>query len=160
MNILRYGTQVIEQATPAGMLLTGAAVALAVPQVRHGFRSAAVLVACGILRAADQVKSTFAHAKEEMSDFVAEAQDKPSCHDENWQSLKDKARKHRHRLAVATAAGVLTVSDKATALREEFESIMEEAKNARDSITTVTEDPQQESQQDVQHIHNHNDIKA
>jgi hypothetical protein len=144
MNILRYGTHIIEQATPAGMILTGAAVALAVPQIRHGFRSAAVLIAGGILQTTDQVKVSLAHAKEQMSDFVAEAQNKQCDHEDGWQSLKDTAREHRHRLAVATAAGVLTVSDKASAMRDEFDSIMEEAKKARDSIKTDAEDPSPE----------------
>ncbi len=140
MNILRYGTQLMQQATPAGVILTGAAVALAVPQVRHGFRSVAVLIAGGILQVTDQAKVSLAHAKEQMSNFVAEAQDKQCDHEDGWQSLKDTAREHRHRLAVATAAGVLTVTDKANAMRDEFDSIMEEARNARDSIKTVAED--------------------
>jgi hypothetical protein len=159
MNILRYGTHIIEQTTPAGIIITGAAVALAVPRVRHSFRSAAVLVAGGILQATDRIKSTLAHTKEEMNDFVAEAQDKQGHHDDSWQSLKDKARKHRHRLAVATAAGVLTVSDKASAMCDEFDSIMKEARNARDPIRAMEKAPQETTEPGVARYSNHSDIK-
>lgn len=159
MNILRYGTHIIEQTTPAGIIITGAAVALAVPRVRHSFRSAAVLVAGGILQATDQVKSTLAHTKEKMNDFMAEAQDKQGPHDDGWQSLKSTAREHRHRLAVATAAGVLTVSDKASAMRDEFDSIMEEARNARDSIRTMEEAPTETTEPDAAQYSNHSDIR-
>lgn len=155
MNILHYKPRLIRRTTPVGVIFTVAAVALAMPHVRRGLRCAAVLLAGSILQATDQVQATLAHTKAEMSDFMAEAQTKQCHHDEHWQSLKDTAREHRHRLAVATAAGVLTVSDKATALREEFDSIMEEAKAARDSIRTVDENDQEKSEP-VRHRHRNN----
>jgi hypothetical protein len=134
MNILRFGSNLLRRSSPLGIILGGAALALAIPPVRQGFRTVAVAATRGILSITDEAKRITLTSRENMKDIMSEAKDPesgcPSCSDftESLADLKTKPR----RLAVATTMGVLSVSDKAKSLykdaSKQVKSIVDEAK--------------------------------
>jgi len=135
MNILRFGSRLLSNASPVGIILGGTALAMAVPPLRQGLRSVAVVATRGVLSIADEAKRVTAVSRESMEDMINEAKDPdtcfPSCTDfkESVADLKTQPR----RLAVAATMGALTVSDKAKSLykdaSEQIKNIVDEAKN-------------------------------
>jgi len=132
MNVLHWGSHILARTTPAGLILTGAAVALASPMVRRGLRSTVLLATKGVLAITDQTKGVIARVKEDAEDFVAEArateQNTTSELAEKWDQVRHRARRHRRRLIAATATGVVAMSDKAKKLKHEFRDAIDEAK--------------------------------
>jgi hypothetical protein len=139
MNILRFGSNLLRRSSPFGIILGGAALVLAIPPVRQGFRTVAVAATRGILSITDEAKRITSTSRENMKDIISEAKDPesccPTCSDftESLADLKTKPR----RLAVATTMGVLSVSDKAKALykdaSKQVKSIVDEAKITKTS---------------------------
>ncbi len=132
MNIMRLGSRVIESSSPVALIATGAAIAVAFPPVRRGLRSAAVLTTRGALALADSVKELGVQIKESTADIVSEARDIDNTPQEaiagTMDCLKHTAKKQGRRVAVATAAGALALSDKAKSLRNNFKDVVDEAK--------------------------------
>jgi hypothetical protein len=141
MNIIRL----LSKTSPTALLITGAALTLSFPPIRHGLRSAAVLAARGILSITDEMKNHSGKLKEGMNNIVAEARQPIACPVEGAadkiDTLRRKVRTHGRRLAVATAAGVLSVADKAKPLRDDLRSIVGEAKRNLSLKQTATEGP-------------------
>ncbi|TWH49228.1 hypothetical protein [Sporomusa sp. KB1] len=132
MNVLRWGSRMLSRTTPAGLILTGAAIALATPVVRRGLRSTALLATKGVLAITDQTKGVIARFKEDAEDFMAEARTTEQTTtreiSNKWDEVKDHARRHRRRILAATATGVVAMSGKAKKLKHEFHDAIEEAK--------------------------------
>ncbi len=129
MNIMRL----LSRTSPSAFLVTGAVLALSFPPVRRGLRSVAVLATRGILSVTDQMKNHHEKLKARMDDIVTEARQPGECPveaaTEKIDTLRRTVKGHGRRLAVATAAGVLSVADKAKPLRDDLRSIVDEAKN-------------------------------
>lgn len=142
MNFMRLGSGLLQRVTPAGLILTGATLALTLPPVRNGLRGAAVLTAKGVLMVADEIRSAGAHLKEEVEDIVAEARmgDGNDAWADEVEDLKERVKQGRRKLAVATAAGALALSDRVKSLKDDFDSIIEEAKMARDSLGSAPDE--------------------
>lgn len=142
MNFLRYSTRMLQNTSPAGLLVGGTVLFLGLPLLRKGLRCAAVLTARAIYSVTDEAKRITSVSRESMEDIMSEAQDPdtccPSCSDltESVADLRTTPR----RLAVSATMGVLTVSDKAKSLykdaSQQFKNIVDEAKN-----TKISSDP-------------------
>lgn len=132
MRIMRWGARILERSSPVVLLATGAAIAVAFPPVRRSLRTAAVLTTRGALALSDKVKQLGARIKENTAGIIAEAREfdnqPQTTISETVDCLKDTAKKQGRRVAVATAAGALALSDKAKALRKDFKEVMEEAR--------------------------------
>lgn len=132
MNIMRLGTRFLNNSSPLTLLATGAAIAIAFPPVRRGLRSAAILTTRGALAVADSVKELGDKIKENTADIVAEARDySASPQDtlsETVDCIKDTVKNQGRRVAVATTAGALALSDKAKRIRSNFKDVVEEAR--------------------------------
>lgn len=128
MNILRLMGRV----SPAILYLTGAAVVISLPPVRRMLRSAAVMTAKGVLAVAGGVKVGQEMVSEKVNDIVEEAKQTDACPEarvaEKIDRLRHKMRHHGRRLAVATAAGALSVAGTAKPIVDEFHDIVKEAK--------------------------------
>jgi hypothetical protein len=102
------------------------------------------MAARGILSVTDRMKNHGEKFKEGMEDLVAEARQPMEgpmgATTERINTLRRRVRKHGRRLAVATAAGVLSVADKTKPLRDDLQSIVAEAKSRKES-QSHTEDP-------------------
>ena len=135
MNIIRLGTRFLNNSSPLTLLAAGAAIAVAFPPVRRGFRAVAVMTARGALAVADSVKDLGGKLKESTADIVAEARDySGSPQDtlsETIDCIKDTVRHQGRRVAVATTAGALTLSDRARKIRRNFKDVVEEARTSR-----------------------------
>lgn len=136
MNILRYGARLIERTTPAGIIFTGAALALAFPPVRRSLRTVAVTAVGGVLTIADEAKNIVMQPQKTAKDIISEAQSDdccPSCSDFT-ESVED-VRSAPRRMAVKAAAGVLAATDKAKSVvqnvSEQMQGIVDEAKRPR-----------------------------
>jgi hypothetical protein len=139
MNFLRYGTRMLQGASPAGLLVGGTVMFLGFPVLRKGLRTLAVVVTRGVLSITDKAKEITAVSRESMEDIVREAKNAdtncPGCPDftENMADLKAGSR----RLAVAATVGVLNASDKAKSLykdaSEQVKNIVDEAKTTQGS---------------------------
>lgn len=134
MNIMRLGSRIVESGSPVAILATGAAIAVAFPPVRRSLRAAAVLTTRGTLALVDNVKQLGDKIKESTADIVSEAREFDNTPQETISEtvdcLKDTAKRHGRRVAVATAAGALALSDKAKSLRKDFNEVVEEAKSS------------------------------
>jgi hypothetical protein len=132
MNIMRLGSRFIESSSPVALIATGAAIAVAFPPVRKGLRSVAVLTTRGALALADSIRGLGYQIKESTANIVSEARDidntPQEAISETMDCLKHTARKQGRRVAVATAAGALVLSDKAKSLRKNFKDVVDEAK--------------------------------
>ncbi|MBU2700083.1 gas vesicle protein [Sporomusaceae bacterium BoRhaA] len=132
MNIMRLGSRIFESSPPVALVATGAAIAIAFPPFRRGLRTAAVLTTRGALALTDGVKQLGNQIKDSTADIVAEARNFDNTPQETFSEtidcVKDTAKKHGRRVAVATAAGALTLSDKVKSLRKDFKEVVEEAK--------------------------------
>ncbi|SMC99712.1 hypothetical protein [Sporomusa malonica] len=135
MNVLRWGSQMLARTTPTGLILTGATLAIALPIVRRGLRSTALLATKGVLAITDQTKGVIARFKEDAEDFMAEArttqQNTASEIAEELDQVRHHARRHRRRLMAATATGVVAISDKAKELKHELRDAIDEVKSKR-----------------------------
>lgn len=132
MNIMRLGSRFIESSSPVALIATGAAIAVAFPPVRKGLRSVAVLTTRGALALADSVRGLGNQIKESTADIVSEAREIDNAPQEaiadTMDCLKHTAKKQGRRVAVATAAGALALSDKAKSLRKKFNDVVDEAR--------------------------------
>jgi len=57
MQILRWSAQMLENASPAGIIIGGTALALSLPIVRKGLRCAAVATARAVISVIDEAKT-------------------------------------------------------------------------------------------------------
>jgi hypothetical protein len=134
-NLIRWGSRVFRQSSPVMLIATGAALAFALPPVRKGLRSAAILATRGVLKVTDQVQHAGAAVKEELEDIVAEArenrQQSSESLNEHFQRLKHNTRKQFRQIAVTATGGALALSDQAHSLREKMQGIVDEAKDER-----------------------------
>lgn len=73
MRWLRNVVYSLEEITPMGWLVAGAAALIVLPGVRKGLRTAAVTAASGVLAAGHGLASAWSSATEEVEDIVAEA---------------------------------------------------------------------------------------
>lgn len=131
MNVLRWGANMIENASPAGLILAGTAVALTSPPIRKQLRSVAVMATRGVLMAADTLQSTAATLREGVEDIVAEARvpAEASTGDTVQDcNLMQAVKNHGRQLATTAVAGALAV-------REGLNSIVEEAKEERQAAS-------------------------
>jgi len=138
MNIMSLGSR-LYQASPTGVIMAGAALTLALPPVRRGIRSTAIMAARGLYQASNSVSELGSKVKDGFVNIVVEAKhsDQQAVTDprkERLHNLREKSRFHRRRFAVATASGVLAVADKAKLLRGELQSIIDEAKVSQKMI--------------------------
>lgn len=108
MNVFNLGAKMISKTSPLLLVLAGVAIALAFSSNRRDLRGVAVKATKGALVAKDKVRN------------AAEKMRQESCE----KAAKAKGR----RFAVAAAAKVLTLKEKA---QIEFKSIVEEAKERR-----------------------------
>jgi len=139
MNILRYGSHLLAESTPIGLILGATALALTVPAIGKGLRTLAIVATRGVLSISDEAKKFTSDSRESMEDILSEAKNGeiccPSCSDfkESMADLKTKPR----RLVVAATVGVLNVSDKAKTLyhdaSKQMKDIVEEAKSSNAS---------------------------
>lgn len=108
---MQMGSRLLQRMSPVGLLFAGTALALSLPPVRRGIRSAAVMTTRGILMAASAVQHTGSAIREEIKDIMAEARetDCPMC---------TTLEKQQRRLASATSHGLMNVSNKAKALSD------------------------------------------
>lgn len=149
---MRLGARIIENGSPVALLATGAAIAVAFPPFRRSLRAAAVLTTRGALALTDSVKQLGDQIKNSTANIVAEAREFDNTPQETISEtvdcLKDTAKKHGRRVAVATAAGALALSDKAKSLRKDFNEVVEEAKSglADNTNENTNEVPVNESQ--------------
>lgn len=133
MNIFHIGSRMLSRSSPVLLAATGAAVVLAFPPVRRGLRSAAVLATKGALMVSDKVKDAAAKMRENAESIMQEAREKEDCNDPCpavkavGTSVKNKSRK----MAVSTTAGLLALKEQAKSAREEWNSIVNEAKELR-----------------------------
>ncbi|WP_371377925.1 hypothetical protein [Sporomusa aerivorans] len=145
-NIVRWGSRVLAQASPVMLVATGAALALALPPVRKGLRSAAILATRGILNISDQVQHTGAAIKEEVEDIVAEAREIQPAEalSNQFKELKNDTRKQLRQMAVTATGGALALSDHAQSLRQKVQGMVDEAKeehlNKKDENRTEAHD--------------------
>jgi hypothetical protein len=99
----------------------------------------------GILSVTDEMKNHHEKIKGRMDDIVTEARQPCECPvgaaNEKIDTLRRTVRGHGRRLAVATAAGVLSVADKAKPLRDDLRSIVDEAKRNLSLKQAIAEDP-------------------
>lgn len=130
MNVLRWGTNMIEGASPAGLIIAGAMLAVAFPPVRKTLRGAAVMATRGVLTAADTVKDSVAMMRGEVQDMVAEARGPlagaAAATPTDGRRLIRGVRRRGRRMAVTAAAGAL-------AMREGLQDIIAEARNSREA---------------------------
>jgi len=135
MNVLRWGANMIEGASPGGLILVGTMLAIASPPVRRGLRSAAVTATRGVMMVVGAIQGTAATFRENIEDIAAEAKSpiNPASDDESEENctIAKAAKNHGHRLAVAATAGAM-------AIRDEMRGIVEEAKYGQ---TSTLEDP-------------------
>ncbi|MDF2569347.1 MAG: hypothetical protein K0R55_951, partial [Sporomusa sp.] len=113
MSILRMGSWIISRSSPAVLIASGAALALAVPAVRRGFRAALVTATKGALVISDEVKNLTEKVRVGASDIVEEARQTSCCPCPAIKSLRSSAKVKGRRMAVATTAGVLSIQEKA-----------------------------------------------
>lgn len=134
MNILRWGSGLLERTTPAGLMIAGATLALTLPSVRRGLRSAAVLAARGVLSITDEAMSMKDRMAEDTEDLAGESGQKASLKD-NWENFKSDVRTQGRRAAVTAAMGALTVSDRAKSFYRDasghIQGIVEEARSGK-----------------------------
>lgn len=132
MNILSFGSRLIQRTSPVGLIAGTVALALAIPPVRRGLRSVAVLAAGGILSASDEAKKLAAQSRESLQDIMSEAKGENCCPSCDFSTEADEVRSAPRKLAVAATMGVLAARDKAkTAIdhaSNQFQSIVDEAK--------------------------------
>lgn len=135
MNILRWGANVVEVSSPAGLIVAGAMLAVAFPPVRKTLRGAAVMATRGVLKAADAVKDSTAMIREGLKDMVAEARGplaggaaEPT---RDGRRIIRGIRRHGRRLAITAAAGALAV-------HEGLHAIVAEARDSRESTRQLT----------------------
>jgi|GEM_PF-2891365 len=70
MNFLRYGTRMLQNTSPAGLLVSGTVLFLGLPLITKGLRCVAVLTARAIYSATDEarnMKNQVLHPKEAIS---------------------------------------------------------------------------------------------
>ena len=138
MNIMRFGSRVIESSSPFALLATGAALAAAFPPVRRTLRSAAVLTTRGALSITDSVKQLGNQIKINTSGIIAEAREaRPLAQggavSETLGCFKDSIKNQSRQLAVATTASALTLSDKAKSLKNDFKEVIAEARSGMET---------------------------
>jgi len=141
MNILRYGSHLLTESSPVGIIVGATALVLTVPPIRKGLRALAVVATRGVLSISDEAKRFTAESRENMEDILREAKDGETCcsscsdFKESMVDLKTQPR----RLAVAATMGVLTASDKAKTLYKDaskhMKGIVAEAKTTKASAT-------------------------
>lgn len=146
-NIIRWGSRFLKHSSPTMLIATGAALALTLPPVRRGLRSALVLTTRGLLRLTDQVQYLGATMKEELEDVVAEAREgktHPSELSTCFKKLGHSTRRHFRRMAVTAAGGALAVSDQAHRLGKKLKAVAEDTKEkpAQSAADTHAEDIQ------------------
>lgn len=138
MYILRWGSHILERSTPAGLIVGGAALALTLPPVRRGLRATAVLATRGVLMIADKVNYLGASLQETAEDLIAEAREPISCPVETirdkWDNFRDRAKQRHRNLAVAAAGGYLAAKERVGTLRENMDTIVEEARQNGDDF--------------------------
>lgn len=138
MYILRWGSRILERSSPAGLIVGGAALALTLPPVRRGLRATAVLATRGVLMVADKINYLGATLQETAEDLVAEAREPmPDPADsirDRWDSIRDRAKQRHRKVAVAAAGSYLAAKERAGAMRDDFETIVEEARQKGDDL--------------------------
>jgi hypothetical protein len=136
LYILRWGSHILERSTPAALIVGGAAVALTLPPVRRGLRATAVLATRGILMVADKISDVGASLQETAEDLIAEAREPvPGPVDsirDRWASIRNRAKRNHHKLAVTAAGGYHAAKERIGALRENLETLAEEARQNDD----------------------------
>ena len=130
MNVLRWGANMIQETSPAGLIFAGALLSLTSPPVRQRLRSAAITATRGVLVAASTVQGTAASMRKGMEDIVTEAKT-PTDHSavEERCTLLTASKNSGRRLAVMAATSAMAV-------REGFQSILEDAKNHHETMAT------------------------
>lgn len=123
MNVMRWGASMIQRTSPAGLILLGAGLALTLPPVRRGLRSSAVAAIRGVMTVSESVQETLSGMREGMENIVSEARGSDGLDDQPCTFL-EAARTHGRRAAVAVAGGAM-------AARDEWKSIISEARDAR-----------------------------
>lgn len=134
MNVLRLGANMIERASPTGLILAGTVLALTSPPVRRGLRSVAVMTARGVLAATDTLQNTVTTLRSSLEDIVIEAKtpvEQLEDMDAASPSLFSAAKSKGRRMAVTAAVGALTA-------RKVARNIMAEAKGQQ--LTTNPDD--------------------
>lgn len=124
MNVMRWGASMLQRTSPAGLILLGAGLALAMPPVRRGLRSTAVAAIRGAMTVSESIQETFSGLREGMDDIMTEARGGDGADDQPCTFL-EAARTHGRRAAVAVAGGAM-------AARDEWKSIISEARYARE----------------------------
>jgi hypothetical protein len=128
-NFIRWGSRVLTRSSPTMLIATGAALALALPPVRKGLRSAAILTTRGFLSITDQIHHIGATMKEELEDFVAEARESTTqptdTLSEQFKRFKHGTKSQFRRIAVTVTGGALAVSDQAQSLQNKFEEVVD-----------------------------------
>ena len=128
-NFIRWGSRVLTRSSPTMLIATGAALALALPPVRKGLRSAAILTTRGFLNITDQIQHIGTTMKEELEDFVAEARESTTqptdTLSEQFKRLKHGTRSQFRRIAVTVTGGALAASDQAKSLQNKFEEVVD-----------------------------------
>jgi hypothetical protein len=138
MNILRFGSELAKRSSPAGIILGGAALVLAVPPVRQGLRAVTVAVVRGILSISAEAKKVTTASRESLEGIISEAKNSDTSYasDLDFTEGVAKLKTGSHHFAVAATMGVLTVSDKAKSLYQDaskqFKTIVQEAKKTKE----------------------------
>lgn len=117
--LMQIGSRFLQRMSPVGLLLAGTVLALSIPPVRKGIRSAAVMTTRSILMAAGAVQHTGSAIREEVMDIVAEAKETecPMC---------ATLAKRQRRLAHATSQGLQNVSAKTKELSDKLKRFADE----------------------------------
>lgn len=144
MNVLRWGANMIEGTTPAGLIVAGAVLAMASPPVRRGLRSAAVVATRGLLMAAGTLQGAMASMRGNMEEIAVEA--KAPVEAAADEPIRERGRMVRsvrnrgRRMAVSAAAG-------AVAVRDELRSIVDEARQRQENTAEDFGHPAAEPEQ-------------
>ncbi|MEG6585453.1 hypothetical protein [Dendrosporobacter sp. 1207_IL3150] len=133
MNILGYGSRILTRTSPLGLIIGGAAIALAIPTVRKGLRAGAVLAVRGVLSVSEEAKRISTKSRHTMQSMMAEAQGDDCC-----ASCEEFSKSvHPRRVAIAAAAGMMAASNKAKDL---FNNASLGVKNFIDEAKTLSND--------------------
>lgn len=136
MNMLRWGSRVLQQSSPAALIVGGAALAMTLPPVRRGLRATAVLATRGVLMVADKINYLGASLQESAEDLLAEAREPMlgagEAMQDKWDEFRSQAKQRHRKLAVAAAGGYLAAKERVDTLRDNWDSIVEEARQSND----------------------------